>query len=130
MQKKVDILVDIINKIPSIKQRKYAYELLQDIVSIQLKQSAYIDNLESEQPGEIDKYVALLRVYGFTQENISLLNNETIWFVFTNINQLKDRPTYSQLYNIQIWMGIFKNEFNRIPDSITELAKYMRKEID
>ena len=136
MQDKLDRLVDILNTIKSPYQKKYALKLLSEITGFINKQDdeikAYISRGFLLPPGEVDseldKYILILKLLNFTQDNIRLLNFETLKFICENKKSLLRIPGFTDLYKIQNWLMMFEFEYDRMPEDSSELKEFIKNE--
>jgi len=136
MQDKLDRLVDILNTIKSPYQKKLALRLLSEITGIINKQDDDIKGLIARgfmiMPGEVDteldKYVRLLKFYDYTQNNIKLINYETLEFLDKHQKLLNRLPLFCDIYKIQNWIMMFEFDYERKPIDLNELKEFIKNE--
>ena len=133
MQNKIDTLIDLLNSLKSEKQKVYAIKLLSELVDIINNQSKTILELTERKfkiiPGEgeneLDKYITILYIYGFTQQEISILNNDCLNFILKNSNQLTKKPTYNDLRRIKYFYNMYEFDKEEKPVDLQELKNYI-----
>jgi len=133
MQDKINILTDLLKSLKSERQRNYAIKLLGEIIAVINNQSAEVIELTERKfnilPGdgehELDKYITLLKIFGFSQVLISLLSNEFLDFMLIHRNQLTSNPTQNNIQRIQWFYNQFEFENDRKPEDLDELKKYI-----
>lgn len=133
IQQKIDKLTDILNILKSENQRKYALNLIADIINVINNQEKEItslqawktDNKISEIDCELEKYVLLLIYYGYSQRFINIIRKETIEFIARNrIHFNVKKP--DEIKNIDHLLMIFELEFDRLPVNYNEFSKFIK----
>jgi len=132
MQNKIDQLTDIINSIKSERQRSFALKLLADIVSTinNLSDNAKklnerkFDIKPGEGENELDKYITLLMIYGFSQERIGIIEKATLDFILKNTDQLKRKPLFKEILKIHSMRLMFIFENGKEPEDFNELKEF------
>lgn len=133
MQKKIDQLIDIFNSLRSERQKNYAIKLLSELVDVINNQSKTIKELTERKmdivPGnfdtELDKYILVLIIYGFCQNDFKLINYDTINFIAKNRAQLTRKPLAIDMIRIQNMIMSFEFDNEKQPMDLMELKKYI-----
>lgn len=133
MQNKIDQLTDIINSLKSERQKSFALKLIVDIIdtinNISKNNESLTERKFEIKPGEgeteLDKYISLLAIYGFSQEQIAIIEKPTLDFVLKNKDQLTRVPLYSQLLKIHHFRLMFLFENEREPNDLEELKQFI-----
>lgn len=137
MQKKVDILTDILKTIRNERQRNYAISLVSDLITVINNQEKEIlglmawktDNNRNDIEIELEKYVLILISFGFTQKFISNIRKESVIFIAKNRRSFEKKPP--ELFkNIDHWLMVFELENERQPKDFNELKIFIKNAKD
>ena len=137
MQKKVDILTDILKAIRNERQRNYAISLVSDLINVINNQEKEIlglmawktDNKKQDIELELEKYVLILISFGFTQKFISNIRKESVLFIAKNRKSFEKKPP--ELFkNIDHWLMVFELENERQPNDFNELKIFIKNARD
>ena len=133
MQDKINTLIDLLKSLKSERQQNFAIKLLSEVVDAMNNQSNHIKELTERKfnikPGEadteLDKYVSLLIIYGYSQEQIALLNQYTINFILEHRHQLTKKPLYGDIMKIHSFYNLFFFENGKHPADLNELKQFI-----
>lgn len=132
MQDKIDALTDIVKTIRNDRQRKFALSIIIDLVGIINNQSDEIKGLHAfktnnkinEIDCELQKYVHLLILFGYSQKAINSIRPETLLFAAQNRERiLSYRP--EDIKNIDLHLMGYELEKGEKAKNIEQLKNYI-----
>lgn len=132
MQNKLNALTDIISTIKNARQRSYALSIVQDLINIINNQEEEIKGLMSwktntEKSGcELQKYVLLLILYGYSQAFINSIRIETLIFIAKNKDKF-DSFQADEIKTIDLMLMNFEFDNDKMPDNYQEFKTYYDK---
>jgi len=132
-QNKLNILRDILNNLlkkASSAQKETANRLLRELINELNYKENIIKNLEEKLNGnpkeyrnELEKAGDILFAMGFTTADFDQIQKGSVDLVIKDLKILKRQLTNNDLMKINNMYNIYKAEFNREPETLTDLNK-------
>lgn len=132
MQDKIDALTDIVKAIRNDRQRKYALSIIIDLVNVINRQSDEIKGLHAfktnnkinEIDCELQKYVHLLILFGYSQKLISSIRPETLLFAAKNRERILSYAP-EDIKNIDLQLMCYELENGEKAKNVEQLKQYI-----
>lgn len=131
MQEKINKLTDIIKSIKSEPKKNYAIKLLSEIVDTVNNQNNEIDGLMAWKTNnkkidiecELQKYVLLLILYGYSQKWIKSIRTETLIFIAKHRSKF-DHFKADEIKTIDLMLMNYEFDNNKTPETYELFKNY------
>lgn len=134
MQKKIDILSDLINKSGlSITQKQLAFDSIGEIVSkYNISEAKYLNRIKSDHKIRHDFYdyfdraKICLHLLGINDLDLMKLNYKYISWINANLYEFKAQLTFYSLNQIMYYLELYENCYDgKIPDDLCEFKAFI-----
>ena len=134
LQEDLDTLLDIINKIKSTRQKNLAITILSKLIGVINGQDKEIlslyawktNNKISNIECELQKYVLILIIYGYSQNFIEIIRPECLEFVAKHRKEIDIILNPDEIKNIDFNLIGFELEKDRLPNNYKELKNFLK----
>jgi len=134
MQKKIDILTDLISK-SALKptQKQLAYDCLGEIVMrFNILEDKYQKRIKSDNSIKsdftdyFDRIVTVSRLLGVSEQDLFSLKYKYSNWILSNISEIKRQLTFYDLKQMFFYLEMYENCYDsKMPEDLSELKKFI-----
>ena len=132
MQSKIDKLSDILKTIKNKRQSNFGLLILSELVNVINNQEKEIyglmawktNNNKGDLESELQKYILLLIINGYSQKFINSIRTETLIFIAKNKNNFKNIEA-TDIKKIDLILMNYQFEFDNLPNDYKVFKKYL-----